>query len=144
QRDDGGPPRRLTDHEPRVAQAPSVSPDGSVVVYVVEQMEVWVVALDGGPARRVDDGTADFCFDPMIAADSDTIVWQAWNVPAMPWDASRVECASVSGGRRSTLVPRGSVQQPRPTFDGRLLSVRDDRGWANVWLDEAPVVGEPI
>jgi dipeptidyl aminopeptidase/acylaminoacyl peptidase len=139
-------PRRLTDHEPRVAQAPTVSPDGALVAYVVDQMEVWAIAIgDARGPTRLDDGCADFCFDPAFSADSRSVTWHAWNVPAMPWDASRLERASIDGRTRGTLVrPAGSVQQPRPTADGRMLAVRDDHGWANVWLDDSPVVAEPF
>ncbi|MCU1367464.1 MAG: peptidase family protein, partial [Ilumatobacteraceae bacterium] len=40
--------------------------------------------------------------------------------------------------------PAGAVQQPRPTADGRMLCVRDDSGWNNLWLGDEPLVDEPF
>lgn len=140
---DGGPSRSLTDHGPeRGAQAPAVSGNGAFVVYVLDQSEVWSVAIDGSGGRRLDDGSADFCFDPVVHPDGATVLWQAWNLPDMPWDSSRSESLDLSTGAREHVQPIGALQQPRPMPDGRILCVRDDCGWANLWLDGAPLVTE--
>ena len=139
------PARQLTDHGPeRVAQAPCATPDGSGVVYVVDQSEVWQLTLADATARRLDDGSADFCFDPQVMPDGTGVVWLAWNVPDMPWDHARVVRASFDGSVRDELVPPHGVQQPRFLPDGRGICVRDDSGWNNLWVGDEPLVDEPF
>jgi len=145
----GGASRRLTDHGPeRVAQAPAAAPSGGRVVYVVDQSEVWLVDADAddpaAAATRLDDGSADFCFDPVVLPDGGAVAWHAWNVPEMPWDASRMERLDLVTGARTQVRGGGMLQQPRPMPDGRIVCVRDDHGWANVWLDDSPLVDEPV
>jgi len=152
---DGANARRLTDHGPdRSASSPCVDPDGKVVVYVLDQAEVWCAPLARSTAvyattgrysdiTRIDRGTADFCLDPWVMPDG-SVEWLAWDVPDMPWDRSRVERAWLDGTPLEARHPDGAVQQPRSVRDGRELSVRDDRGWLNLWLDGAPLVEEPF
>ena len=141
----GGPARRLTDHGPdRVAQAPVATPDGSRIVYVVDQAEVWVVSSDGDGALRLDDGSGDFCFDPSPAPCGSGVVWLAWNVPDMPWDRARVMHHRFDGAVVDEFQPPNSIQQPRLLPDGRGVAVRDDHGWNNVWVDDGPLVDEPV
>ena len=145
----GGQVRRLTGHGPeRVAQAPAVTPDGHEVVYVVDQCEVWVTSVVESQDRRLDDGSADFCFDPAVWPQSTAagwdVCWQAWSVPDMPWDGARVQRASTSSEQLGVMQPHGAAQQPRAMPDGTLICVRDDTGWNNVWLGDAPLVEEPF
>ena len=140
----GGAVRRLTDvGEGRAAHAPAASPGGDAVAYVVDQCEVWLQPVGGGPPRRLDDAGADFCFDPTFL-DQDEVAWQAWNVPDMAWDASRIERMNLRTGARRTTIGTGAIQQPRSTPAGELLCVRDDTGWNNVWLDDRVLVDEPF
>jgi dipeptidyl aminopeptidase/acylaminoacyl peptidase len=141
---DGGGAHRLTAHGPdRVAQAPVASPDGRSVVYVLDQSEIWRIALPADPddpgATRLDTGAADFCFDPAIDPSSVRTVWQAWNVPDMPWDHARVD-----GSGFAQMRVDGCVQQPRFAPNGTLVCVRDDTGWLNVWWGDRPLVDEPF
>jgi len=143
--------RRLTRHGPDArVEAPAVSFDATFAVYVVDQAQVWRCWLDhDGPAERLDDGSADFCFDPAIAADGSAAMWTAWNVPDMPWDAARVEHLTFDGGRRSISGGAGSsgggaVHQPRMMSDGSITAVRDDTGWLNVWMGDRALVDEPF
>ncbi|HUC32680.1 MAG TPA: prolyl oligopeptidase family serine peptidase [Ilumatobacteraceae bacterium] len=150
---DGANARRLTDHGPdRVASSPCVDAESKVVVYVLDQAEVWCAPLARSAAiyattgrysdiRRIDAGTADFCLDPWIMPDG-SVEWLAWDVPDMPWDRSRVERARLDGTALEPRVPAHAVQQPRSVRDGRELSVRDDHGWLNLWLDGEPLVEE--
>ena len=145
-----GRPRRITAHAPEAAaRAPSVAPDGSVVAYAVEHVadgaSVWLAVLDGvTPWRRIDDGAADFCADPVVDPARSRVVWQAWDVPDMPWDGARLEWAALDGGARGRIEGAGAIQQPRPAPDGSFLSARDDTGWLNVWRDETPLVDEAV
>lgn len=146
----GGRARRLTDHDSnRRAEAPAVAPDGTFVAYLLDQAEVWMVGLDaGGPLRRLDDGSCDFCFDPAVSPRSDQVVWMGWSVPDMPWDGARIHGVALGADavhhRPAVGRPGAAAQQPRWTPAGELLSVRDETGWANVWLDDRVLVDEPF
>lgn len=132
----GGPPRRLVEHGP--CAAPAVSPDGARVAYVVDTHHVAVVALDGDSwPVRVSNGN-DFALDPTWSPDGAALAWHEWDVPAMPWDASRivVDGKAVAGGDGV------AVQQPRFSSTGRLGYLCDGDGWLNLWADGAPVLAE--
>ncbi len=65
---DGIELRRVTSHE-RACRAPAVDPDrGPFVVYVVDELEIWLTDLHTGRSRRLDDGRHEFCFDPVVLA----------------------------------------------------------------------------
>jgi hypothetical protein len=123
------------------------------VAFVVDDAEVWMVSLDGA-LERLDDGTADFCFDPCAMPLGSGVLWQAWNVPDMPWDHARVQRrfldrgefddAALELGDLDELRPNGSIQQPRVMPDGTGIYVGDDHGWLNVWLGTSPLVDEPF
>lgn len=139
--------RRITDvGADRAASCPVATGDGAWLVYVIDQAEVWATRLADGSHQRLDPGTADFVLDPAVNADGDSTVWMAWSVPDMPWDAARLQHATLdASGRWTTLadtVPAHSVQQPRHLLDGTRLCLRDDTGWLNVWLGDAPLVDE--
>jgi dipeptidyl aminopeptidase/acylaminoacyl peptidase len=139
----GGAARRISAIGPdRRAEAPCVDPTGDAVVAVVDQAEIWRWPITGGAANRLDDGGADFVFDPHVAGDG-SVRWQAWNVPDMPWDASRIDGVSADGRALEPVRSTGAVQQWRTAPDGTPLMVRDDTGWLNVWLGERPLVDEP-
>jgi dipeptidyl aminopeptidase/acylaminoacyl peptidase len=133
----GGPARRLTDSG--VAACPAVSPDGTQVAYVHDGRDVAVVPLDaGGPwPRRVSaaagHGRADFVTDPAWSADGRRLAWVAWDVPDMPWDASRVEIVDVAAARHLRTVAGSSLhlQQPR-WWSGGLDVLSDASGWLNL------------
>ena len=137
----GEAPVPLTAHGPDLAASgPHVSPDGREAAYVIDQAEVWVAEIATGMNRRIDPGTADFCLDPWVGADA-TVRWQAWNVPDMPWDHSRVQWVSLATHERGEVAVDGAVQQPRQLPDGTPVWVRDDTGWLNVWVGDRPLVG---
>lgn len=132
----GGPARCVTDRGP--AAAPAVSPDGSRVAYTVDAHDVAVASLAaGGPWPIRLSAGADFCFDPCWSPDGATVAWHEWDVPAMPWDASRIALRRADGGG-VRIVAGGdgvSVGQPRFSPDGsRLGFLCDDGGWLNVWI----------
>jgi dipeptidyl aminopeptidase/acylaminoacyl peptidase len=140
-----GPVRRLTDLAPkRTAAAPVAVADGSRIVHVVDESELWSVDCQGGSAERLDDGSADFVFDPCPSPDGAGVVWHAWNAPHMPWDTSRIERMTFDGSRRDRTQPLGAVQQVRFMPDGSELCLRDDGGWLNLWLDGSPFADEPF
>lgn len=144
----GGIARRVTDaggDGGAQIEAPFVSRDGTFVVAVVDQAQVWRWWLDGSrPAERLDDGSADFVFDPFVTTCGTTLLWQAWNVPDMPWDGSRVVRITFDGEVRDEFRAAGAMQQLRNMPDGSGIGLRDDTGWLNLWHDDAPLVDEPF
>lgn len=144
----GGAAVALTDHGPdRSASGPCTSSDGRYVVFVLDLAEVHALDHATGQTRRLDDGSADFCMDPFVDATG-AVRWMAWNVPDMAWDASRIEFGDLTEttSERSGGVPVSTacVQQPRVLPSGVPISVRDDRGWLNVWIGDAPLIEEPF
>lgn len=136
-------PQQLTCHG-RSVSSPTVAPDGTWVAYVIDEAEVWVTGLDGSGDRRVDDGSTAFCADPRATPCSSGLGWVGWSPPAMPWDRSSVHVALHDATGHSMVETGGCIQQPRFLPDGRGVCVRDDTGWANVWVDDAPLVDEPF
>lgn len=130
------------------AGAPAVSPDGEHVAYVAETQESCVVAvtpLDGGGACAgpIAVSSADFALDPAWSPDGKYLVWHEWDIPAMPWDDSRVVAMVRPDGPVTVVAGRGagshaaehpqSVGQPRFSPDGALVAyVGDAPGWARV------------
>lgn len=134
----GGEATRLTTFDgERSISSPCCTTDS--VVFVVDQAEIHQQFFDG-EGHRLDDGSADFCLDPFVGPTS--VRWQAWNVPDMAWDRSRVQRRD-SAGELADLHVHGGVQQPRELPDGRSICVRDDDGWLNVWVAGWPAVVEP-
>ncbi len=134
--------------------APAVSPDGSRVAYVRDGRHVAVASLvDGGPWPVRLSAHPDFAFDPAWSPDGGTVAWQEWDVPAMPWDDSRIMVASSDGAGRPVAVALGTepmaVSQPRFAPGGAALAfLCDAGGWLNVWRanadgsDARPLVDE--
>ena len=84
---------------------PAVSPDGSKVAYVVDGRDVAVASLaEGGPWPVRLSAGADFCFDPSWSADGTRVAWAEWDVPAMPWDDSRIMIAPADGSHAPAAV----------------------------------------
>ena len=71
-------------------------------------------------------GDTDFAFDPAWSPDGRFVAWHEWDVPAMPWDDSRIVVApgDGTGARRAIAVGRhgeaAAVSQPRFSPDGAL------------------------
>jgi dipeptidyl aminopeptidase/acylaminoacyl peptidase len=153
----GGPARLVVgagDHGR--ASCPAVSPDGAAVAYLADSHHVGVASLvEGGPWPVKLSAQPDFCFDPAWSPDGTQVAWHEWDVPAMPWDESRIVVAPADGSRPPVTVAGGpgvAVQQPRFSPDGRWLAyLSDEGGWLNLWVMPAdasgpgrPVVAEPF
>ena len=118
------------------ASALAPSPDGGRVAFVADTRAVSVVASAGGPVTVL-GAAADFALDPSWAPGGDHVAWQEWDVPAMPWDSSRVVVAAAAGGSAPRLVAGGpdvSAQEPRFSPDGAAIAfLCDTGGWLNLW-----------
>jgi dipeptidyl aminopeptidase/acylaminoacyl peptidase len=138
----GGPPRLIVGDGP--VTAPAVSPDGGRVAYVRDGRHVAVAALgEAGPWPIRLSGTPDFAFDPAWSPDGRFVAWHEWDVPAMPWDDSRLMIAPASGARPPVPVRLGAgspvaVSQPRFSPDGMALGFLCDAGGSlNLWRADA-------
>lgn len=139
-------------------RAPAVSPDGSMVAFVLEGPEacdVVVVSVEEASSPRtrpVCVSNAGFAWDPAWSPDGRRLAWHEWDLGAMSWDGSRIVVARPDGSEASVVAggPDTSVGQPRFSPDGSLAFVSDATGWWNVWVapgdggDPAPFVQEPF
>lgn len=114
--------------------------------------EVVAIALDGsdGPGRALVTGP-DFVAAPRPSPDGRWLAWLEWDLPDMPWDATRLRVAEVAadgslGGARTVAGGPGvSVAQPGWSPSGVLHAVWDEAGWWNLYAlaatDAGPVAG---
>ena len=142
----GGPPVQLTTGGGPVS-APAVSPDGTRVAYVIDTRDVCVTSLDPGgrwPVRLTSD--ADFALDPTWSPDGLMVAWHTWDVPAMPWDESRIVVRDAEAVTEAKVLGGGpdvSVSQPRYSPDGSIGFIDDASGWSNVVAGDVRI-GEPV
>ncbi|MBA2283185.1 MAG: hypothetical protein H0W25_18400, partial [Acidimicrobiia bacterium] len=76
----GGPPTRVVGaHVDGAVAAPSVSPEGDRVAYVVDERHIAVASLEpNGPWPVRLTTRADFAFDPTWSADGVAVAWHEW------------------------------------------------------------------
>lgn len=114
--------------------------------------EVVAIALDGSDgAGRVLVTGPDLVAAPRPSPDGRWLAWLEWDLPGMPWDATRLRVAAVladgSLGDARTVAggPGVSVAQPDWSPSGVLHAVSDETGWWNLYAfegsDAGPVAG---
>jgi len=99
-----------------------------------------IVALDatsGGPGTVLFD-KSDFVAYPRVSPDGRRIAWVAWNHPDMPWDATTLYVANLSGTKLSHIAAitsglQESVVEPRWDSDGTLYFISDRSNWWNLY-----------
>ncbi len=141
-------------HRDGEAIAPTVSARGEVA-FAIERddaCDIAVVPLDGS-AWPVRVSHADYAWDPAWSPDGLTLAWHEWDLPDMPWDASRVAFKPMSGAHGAGSAKIGgdavAASQPRFSPDGTQLAfVSDADGWPALWVsapdgtNARPVIAE--
>ena len=99
-----------------------------------------LVALDtrtNGPGTVLFD-KSDFVAFPRVSPDGRRIAWIAWNHPDLPWDATTLYVANLSGGKLSGITAltsgsRESVIEPRWGAAGSLYFLSDRSNWSSLY-----------
>jgi dipeptidyl aminopeptidase/acylaminoacyl peptidase len=109
------------------ALAPAVSARGEVACAIErdDTCDVATVPLDGSAwPERVSH--ADYAWDPEWSPDGGALVWQEWDLPNMPWHASRIVRRDARDAAPYVLAGDGACTQARFSPDGaRLAWIRD-------------------
>ena len=141
---DGGPApgtQRVLTRDGR-AVAPAVSARGEVACAIErdDACDIAVVPLDGS-AWPVRISHADYAWDPAWSPDGTRLAWHEWDLPNMPWDASRVVIKAMHGDARGEIHVIGgdavAASQPRFSPDGaRIAYISDADGWPALWVSD--------
>jgi dipeptidyl aminopeptidase/acylaminoacyl peptidase len=142
----GGAPEAVTPDGYRYADA--VAAPGGGLIAVREDhtdpanVKNVIVRLSGeaGDAGTVLFGDSDFVAYPRVSPGGTRLAWIAWDFPAMPWDATRLYVAELSGTTLSEVrvVAGGeatSVIEPQWAPDGHLTWISDESGFWNLYDD---------
>jgi dipeptidyl aminopeptidase/acylaminoacyl peptidase len=108
------------------AFSPEVSVRGEVACSIErdDACDVAIVPLDGSAwPERVSH--ADYGWDPVWSPDGRALAWHEWDLPDMPWHASRIMRRDADA-KPTVVVEGGGCGQPRFSPDGtRLAWLRD-------------------
>ena len=106
----------------------SLSADARWVAAVESMSRMVIVEVATGVVHRVEHPHA-FSLDPVWFGD--TVYWQCWSQPNMPWDESEVWCATAPTFRAIRVVgrPSTSIQQVDVSAEGVLGVLSDVDGW---------------
>jgi dipeptidyl aminopeptidase/acylaminoacyl peptidase len=121
------------------AIAPAVSARGEVACAIErdDACDIAVVPLDGSawPARV---SQADFAWDPAWSPEGALLAWHEWDLPDMPWDASRIMVRSPDGSVHAIAGGPGvATGQPRFSPSGDAIAfVSDADGWTALWVSD--------
>ena len=122
----------------------AVSDDSRFVAAIDSLTSVVVVERATGVTRKVVHQHA-FSLDPVWHGD--TVYWQSWSRPHMPWDEAELWCAAAPDFRARRVVrSRGvSLQQCAVSPSGELGVMSDTTGWLRPGVvDDGKVLSLPI
>lgn len=122
----------------------AVSDDSRFVAAIDSLTSVVVVERATGVTRKVVHQHA-FSLDPVWHGD--TVYWQSWSRPHMPWDETELWCAAAPDFRaRRVARSRGvSLQQCAVSPSGELGVMSDTTGWLRPGVvDDGKVLSLPI
>ena len=125
----GANPRRIdTPGTDDGFNAVGVSPDARYVSVVRSVTDVVVVTRATGEKKFITQPHA-FVLDPVW--HNDTLYWQAWSQPHMPWDESEIWCASAPDFTARLVIKRSgsTMQQVGVSTNGTLGLLCDTNGW---------------
>lgn len=160
-----GEPRRLTD-SPALRFADGVIDKArNRIICVIEDHSRLMTDDDEAPTHRepenligavsLDDGSVtflarghDFYTSPRLSPDGKYLAFITWDHPDMPWDATRLWRAEITGegiGEPECIAGNGrreSIQQPGHATDGTLYYISDRNGWWNLYRQDGRCVHE--
>lgn len=100
-----------------------------------------LVAIDleqGGEGEILFEGT-DFVSSPRLSPDGETLAWQTWSHPNMPWDNTEIRIANFDSKGALTNIRQvqqqitGSLVQPLFDAKGDLYFISDWSDWWNLY-----------
>lgn len=100
--------------------------------------EIVSIDLATGDVRALATG-ADFYASPRLSPDGSKLCWLAWNHPDMPWDATTLTVADVTGdgmlGAQRVVAGAAEVSIYGPLWSpsGELHFISDSSGWWNLY-----------
>ena len=111
----------------------ALSSDGRFVAAVASMTTLVVIERRTGEVRRVHHPHA-FSFDPTWVGN--TVHWQCWSQPHMPWDESELWRASAPSFVAERVVARTgvSIQQAAVSTAGELGVLADPGGWLQPYV----------
>jgi len=124
----------------------SLSHDAQFVAAVDSLADLVVVERMTGDVTRVTHPHS-FTLDPVWHGD--TVYWQCWSQPHMPWDESAIWCASAPDFHAVQVVARRhtSLQQVAFAPDGSACALSDVDGWlrpCRIAVDDGDVTTFPL
>jgi dipeptidyl aminopeptidase/acylaminoacyl peptidase len=132
--------------------APAISPCGQFVACLCEQSgrcNVILTDIRGQTLPVKISADPWYAFNPVFSPDGARLAWQEWDEADMPWDAARLQIATLARPTSAAaaayeLLPvkirplgqaRVSYGSPQFSPDGQWLAyTSDETGWRSLWV----------